>query len=234
MTTDNKYSQILLELKTNYQETLVELKAQTDQIKAKLASLDLLIEDPYIGSDILSILQGEIDFLTSSASAVKIAKIVKTKAESEPKKTDPKASLLSAKKKISSSKRPRSIAEKSAVQVKKNDKTQTKKSSPSSTMLPMKKPFTKMFKIDAIEKILRDNPGKAMHIDDLVLQLYGELNWDDLMVERQRINQIMNKGIEQSRWRKSPEELMCLKKAHRKKTRNPKTFRVNLRNREIW
>ena len=64
MTTDNRYSKVLLELETRYQQKLAELEAQASQLKTKLTSLDTLIEDPLLGSDILSILQGESDSLT--------------------------------------------------------------------------------------------------------------------------------------------------------------------------
>lgn len=42
-----------------YEQRLAELDAQASQIKARLTSLDTLIEDPLLGSDILSVLQGE-------------------------------------------------------------------------------------------------------------------------------------------------------------------------------
>ena len=89
MATNNKYSTVLLELKTHYQETLAELEAQTSQLKTKITSLDTLIEDPLLGSDILSILQGESDSLTSEAPASIAADTVEPKAKS--KKTAPKA-----------------------------------------------------------------------------------------------------------------------------------------------
>ncbi|MGR3278884.1 hypothetical protein ACSYAD_27850, partial [Acaryochloris marina NIES-2412] len=66
MAADNKYSEVLFELKTHYQETLAELEAQASQLKTKLTSLDTLIEDPLLGTDILSFLQGEADLLPSA------------------------------------------------------------------------------------------------------------------------------------------------------------------------
>ncbi|MGR3279819.1 hypothetical protein ACSYAD_32710, partial [Acaryochloris marina NIES-2412] len=97
MTTDNKYSEVLLELKTHYQQTLAELEAQTSQLKTKITSLDTLIEDPLLGSDLLSILQGEADSLASKAPDATSKETVKTKAEAKTKKTTQKASPTSGK-----------------------------------------------------------------------------------------------------------------------------------------
>ncbi|UJB72551.1 hypothetical protein HRE53_28565 (plasmid) [Acaryochloris sp. 'Moss Beach'] len=105
MATDNKYSEVLLELKTHYQQTLAELEAQINQLKTKITSLDTLIEDPLLGSDILSILQGEAGSMPSEASNSKAADTVEPKAESKPKKTAPKAA---SKKKSATPKKPAS------------------------------------------------------------------------------------------------------------------------------
>ncbi|MGR3279514.1 hypothetical protein ACSYAD_31085 [Acaryochloris marina NIES-2412] len=130
MAADNKYSEVLLELKTHYQETLAELEAQASQLKTKIASLDKLIEDPLLGSDILSILQGEADSLTSTESASKVADTVEPKAKS--KKTAPKAA---SKKKSSTPQKSASTAKTSGTVETKAEATPKKaaqKASPSS------------------------------------------------------------------------------------------------------
>ena len=176
MTTDRKYSKVLLELKTHYQQTLAELEAETSQIKARLTSLDTLIDDPLLSSDLLSILQGE----------------------AKPKKTTLKASPSSGKRKSTGSKKESSQA--------KNKKTQEKPSSASSSSRPMQWPYTEMYKIDAIATIMQENAGNSVHVDDLILRLYGDLSGDDLKTERQRMNKTMYAGTKNNRWRKDPKE----------------------------
>lgn len=199
MTPDNKYSKVLLELKTKYEQRLAELETQASQIKARLTSLNTLIDDPLLGSDILSVLQGEADSLTSTAPNSNGAVATEPKAEAKTKTTAPKASPSSSKKKPSTSKKATS-------QARKKKKTQKKTSSASSTTPPMKKPYTEMFKIDAVAQIMQEKAGNSVHIDDLILQLYGELSGDDLKAERKRIKKTMYDGVRQNRWRKDPEE----------------------------
>lgn len=253
MAADNKYSTVLLELKTHYQETIAELEAQTSQLKTKITSLDTLIEDPLLGSDILSVLQGEADSLTSMEPASKAAKAVEPKAKSKktapkaaskkkpatPKKSAPtakpsgtvetkaEATPKKAAQKASSSSRKRkpSAPKKAASQKTKAKKTQKKTTSRSSAGIrPMQSPYTKMFKIDAIEKIMQENTDNAVHIDDLILKLYGELSGDELKAERDRMYQTMYKGTQKNRWIKSPEEPMSylIKASSKNKTETTK------------
>ncbi|MGR3280473.1 hypothetical protein ACSYAD_36075, partial [Acaryochloris marina NIES-2412] len=72
----------------------------------------------------------------------------------------------------------------------------------------MQSPYTKMFKIDAIEQIMQENTDNAVHIDDLILKLYGKLSGDELKAERDRMYKTMYKGIQQDRWIKFPDAPM--------------------------
>ena len=269
MVTDNKYSTVLLELKTHYQETLAELEAQATQLKTKITSLDTLIEDPLLGSDILSILQGEADSIDSEvpdstvantvepkakskkttqkaaskkkpatpkkpASTAKTEGTVELKAEAEatPKKAVPKASPSSGKRKSPTSKKSASapntskkvepkveatspkVAQKTSSQKsstpkktasqEKTKKTQKSAGSSSSNSLKMNKPYDQMNKIDAITQIMKEQSGNLVHMDDLILKLYGELSGDELKVERKRMHNTMYQGTQQNRWRKDP------------------------------
>ncbi|KAI9129234.1 hypothetical protein [Acaryochloris sp. CCMEE 5410] len=236
MATNNKYSTVLLELKTHYQETLAELEAQTIQLKTKITSLDTLIEDPLLGSDILSILQGEANSIESeapgstvantvepkakakkttqkaasnkkpktqkkSASTAKTSGTVETKAEATPKTATSKASPSTSMKKPST-------AKKAASQRQAKKKKQAKATKASSSSRPMQWPYTEMFKTDAIAQIMQEKAGTSVHVDDLVLQLYGELSGDDLKTERDRVYKTMQSGVYKNRWRKDPKESM--------------------------
>lgn len=137
-----------------------------------------------------------------------------------PKKTTQEASPSSSKKKSSTLKKAASQT--------KTKKTQ-KKTKPSSTnMRPMLWPYTEMFKVDAIRKIVQENAGNPVHIDDLILKLYGELSGDELKTERDRMYKTMYKGIQQERWIKSPEEPMSylVKASSKTKPKEAKTTKT--------
>ena len=147
MTSDNKYSKVLLELKTRYQQTLTNLETQTSQLKTKITSLDTLIEDPLLGSDLFSILQGELDSLTSATPATdsKTTQTVKPKAEAKPKKTPPKASPSSGKRKPSASQKSASSPKSTKTgepKSKAKSKGAAPKASPSTPKRPTSAPKT--------------------------------------------------------------------------------------------
>ncbi|ABW33076.1 hypothetical protein [Acaryochloris marina] len=205
MTTDNNYSKVLLELKTKYEQTLAELEAQTNQLKTKLNSLSPLIENPALGADILSILQDASDSITPTAtnSASTVIETVEPKTKSKSQKAAPKASTSTSKKSTSTSKKPPSQA--------KTKKTPQKKNTgrSSSTKLPMKKPYDQMTKMDAIEKFMQGNPGKVIHTDNLIKELFGELSQEQHKAERGRMKTAMYRGVRLKRWIKVPKKQMC-------------------------
>ncbi|MGR3278735.1 hypothetical protein ACSYAD_26950, partial [Acaryochloris marina NIES-2412] len=230
-------------------------------------------EDPLLSSDLLTVLQGEADSLTSKASASKAANTVEPKAKSKktaqksaskkkpatpkkpastaktkgtvkpkveaettPKKAAQKASPSSGKRKSQTSKKsasaPKSTqkvepkaeatspkvaqkasSKKSSTSKKtpsqeKTKKTQKQTGRSSSSSPKMNKPYDQMSKIDAITQILKEQAGKLVHMDDLILKLYGELSGDELKVERKRMHNTMYQGTQQNRWIKSPNESM--------------------------
>lgn len=274
MATDNNYSKVLLELKTKYEQTLAELETHTNQVKARLTSLDTLIEDPLLSSDLLTVLQGEADSLTSeapgstvarteepkakskkttpkaaskkkSATSKKPASTAKTKetvkpkieAEATPKKAAQKTSPSSGKRKSQTSKKaalaptstkkvepkaeatspkvaqkassPKSSSPKTTASQDKAKKTKRQGRRSSSSVLKMNKPYDKMTKIDAISKIMQENPGRVMHTDDLSLILFGKLTPEQHQAERARMKTLMYRGVDQNRWLKVPKKQMC-------------------------
>ncbi|WP_235111949.1 hypothetical protein [Acaryochloris sp. 'Moss Beach'] len=220
-----------------------------------------------LGSDILSVLQGEADSLTSEAPASKVAKTVEpktkskkttqkaaskktaatskkaaataktketveSKAEAAPKKAAPKASPSSGKRKSPTSQKSASTPKNTkkveskaeanppkAAQKASPKKSSTPKKTPSqektkkaqkqtgrssSSVLKMNKPFDKTSKFDAITQIMKEQSGNLVHMDDVILKLYGELSGDALKVERKRMHNTMYQGTKKNLWIKSP------------------------------
>ena len=92
----------------------------------------------------------------------------------------------------------------------------------------MKKPYDQMTKMDAISQIMEKNPGKVMHTDDLIMELFGELSSEQHKAERGRMKSAMYIGCKDKRWKKVPKKQMCYVfeshlKTEPKKSSSPKT-----------
>jgi hypothetical protein len=69
--------------------------------------------------------------------------------------------------------------------------------------LPFLTAYAGMKKLDAIEIVLKKNPGEVLHHDTVIKALYGDLSLADLKDERVRIKTALLKGVKDKRWEKS-------------------------------
>jgi hypothetical protein len=69
--------------------------------------------------------------------------------------------------------------------------------------LPFLTAYAGMKKLDAIEIVLKKNPGEVLHHDTIIKVLYGDLSLEDLKDERVRIKTALLKGVKDGRWAKS-------------------------------
>jgi hypothetical protein len=69
--------------------------------------------------------------------------------------------------------------------------------------LPFLAAYAGMKKLDAIEIVLKKNPGEVLHHDTVIKALYGDLSLADLKDERVRIKTALLKGVKDGRWEKS-------------------------------
>jgi hypothetical protein len=69
--------------------------------------------------------------------------------------------------------------------------------------LPFLTAYAGMKKLDAIEIVLKKNPGEVLHHDTVIKALYGDLSLADLKDERVRIKTALLKGVKDGRWAKS-------------------------------
>ena len=67
-------------------------------------------------------------------------------------------------------------------------------------ILPLQAPYEGMSKIDATTKVMQEQAGKILHVDDLIHALFGELSTEDLKAERVRMKSVMTQGIKSGRW----------------------------------
>jgi hypothetical protein len=63
--------------------------------------------------------------------------------------------------------------------------------------------YAGLSKIETVAKVLEDNNGKAMHMDEIIEQLYGKLSGEDLKAEKVRMKDVMTRGVQRQLWNKA-------------------------------
>jgi hypothetical protein len=74
-------------------------------------------------------------------------------------------------------------------------------------ILTMHKDFDGLSKIDAVLKVMNENAGKVINVDDIIERLYGQLSLADYKAEKGRMKDVMNRGVKGGLWRKAPAPL---------------------------
>ncbi|HEY9827254.1 MAG TPA: hypothetical protein V6D19_17590 [Stenomitos sp.] len=102
----------------------------------------------------------------------------------------------------------KALAESSTPVRKKSQATTPKKTAKGSVrgrsqILNLPAPYTGLSKIEAVAKVLGDNPGQAMHIDRIIEHLYGNLAPAEAAAEKVRMKDVMKRGIEKKLWNKA-------------------------------
>ncbi|NCJ08364.1 hypothetical protein GS597_17995 [Synechococcales cyanobacterium C] len=67
-------------------------------------------------------------------------------------------------------------------------------------ILPMRPAYVGLSKIDAVAKVMQERAGKILHVDDIIFELFGELDAADLKAERVRTKNVMIRGVNVGRW----------------------------------
>jgi hypothetical protein len=63
--------------------------------------------------------------------------------------------------------------------------------------------YSGLSKIDAVAKVLEENPGFIMHMDEIIEHLYGKLTDTELKAEKVRMKDVMTRGIQRKLWQKA-------------------------------
>lgn len=67
--------------------------------------------------------------------------------------------------------------------------------------------FDGLSKIDAVAKVMNENTGKVVNVDDIIERLYGQLSLADYKAEKARMKDVMHRGQGRELWRKAPAPL---------------------------
>jgi hypothetical protein len=63
--------------------------------------------------------------------------------------------------------------------------------------------YVGLSKIETVAKVLEANNGKAMHMNEIIEQLYGKLSGEDLKAEKVRMKDVMTRGVQRKLWNKA-------------------------------
>ena len=63
--------------------------------------------------------------------------------------------------------------------------------------------FEGLSKIESVSKVLSERPGTATHIEDIIKRFYGELSKDELKAEKDRMKDVMTRGVKRGLWSKA-------------------------------
>jgi hypothetical protein len=74
-------------------------------------------------------------------------------------------------------------------------------------VLTTHKDFNGLSKIDAVLKVMNENTGKVVNVDDIIERLFGQLSFAEYKAEKGRMKDVMNRGVKGGLWRKAPAPL---------------------------
>jgi hypothetical protein len=63
--------------------------------------------------------------------------------------------------------------------------------------------YAGLSKIETVAKVLEENQGKTMHMDEIIEHLYGKLSGEDLKAEKVRMKDVMTRGVQRQLWNKA-------------------------------
>jgi hypothetical protein len=116
--------------------------------------------------------------------------------------------------KASSNRKPNAISETPATpaasKAGRKPKSTAKANAPTKTasrgrtqVLSLPAQYAGLSKIETVAKVLEQNNGKVMHIDEIIEQLYGKLSGETLKAEKVRMKDVMTRGVQRKLWNKA-------------------------------
>ncbi|WP_009630446.1 hypothetical protein [Synechocystis sp. PCC 7509] len=102
---------------------------------------------------------------------------------------------------------------------------------------PLKQPLLPQYqdlsKSEAIEKLLQEEAGNILHIDDIIQSLFGDLEMPAFKAEKNRLYNTLNQGTENGLWDKVPGRSGCYTIVLEQAIKKPETKKTNTKQQEI-
>lgn len=102
---------------------------------------------------------------------------------------------------------------------------------------PLKHPLLPQYehlsKSEAVEKLLQEEAGNILHIDDIIRYLYGELATPTFKAEKNKLYNTLNQGIGKGLWNKVPGKPSCYTIVLEQAIKKPEIKKANIKSQEI-
>jgi hypothetical protein len=102
---------------------------------------------------------------------------------------------------------------------------------------PLKQPllpeYEHLSKSEAVEKLLQEETGNILYVDDIIRYLYGELATPTFKVEKNKLYNTLNKGVENGLWDKVPGRSGCYTSVLEQAIKKSETEKLNTKQQEI-
>ncbi len=203
--TSGNFTEQLIALRTHYQTQIAVLEHQATHAREQVAHINALLIDQLIST--------ETTVLEDGTPPALLAEAVERLQEALPLATPSKQTTPKQKEKATAQAQPAPESQTAPANTPESPPasagdapdapTSQPKQAPQQNpriILPLQPPYVGMSKIDAVSKIMQEQPGKILHVDDLIHALFGDLSLEDLKAERQRMKSVMTQGIKSGRW----------------------------------
>lgn len=187
-----EFAQSLIALRSHYQSLVAQHQQTATHAKAQLAHINALLADQLVVQQLVS--------MTPSNTV---------ESEAEPLQLPTPESV------------PQSVPEEADLSIDEHPSAsdESKPSEPeiidddSKAFSPIKTPMLPQYqhlsKIQAVEKILRDNQGSILHVDYIIRALYGEMDALAIKEEKPRMYDTLTQGTKKGLWVKVPDSPSC-------------------------
>jgi hypothetical protein len=102
---------------------------------------------------------------------------------------------------------------------------------------PLKQPLLPQYehlsKSEAIEKLLQEEAGNILHINDIIQSLFGDLEMPAFKAEKNRLYNTLNQGTENGLWDKVPGRSGCYTIVLEQAIKKPETKKTSTKQQEI-
>lgn len=187
-------AQSLIALRSHYQSLVAQHQQTATHTKAQLAHINALLADQLVVQQLVSITPSHI--VEPQAEPLQLP-TPESVSQSVPEEAD-----------LSTVEHPSASDESipSEPEILDSDDPGLVFSPIKTPMLPQ---YQDMSKIQAVEKILRDNQGSILHLDYIIRTLYGEMDALAIKNEKPRMYDTLTQGTKKGLWEKVPDSPSC-------------------------
>lgn len=187
---NQQFVQSLIELRSHYQALLDEQQQKANQAKEQLSHLNALLLDQLVWQ---------------TQQSISLPTALEDQQRSLYGIAPEKESLQLSDADTPSDVEEQSEPEQAAFSI--EDTNESRLVSAQKT--PMLPKYQNLTKIQAVEKLLQENPGSILHVDYIIRSLYGELDATEIKAEKPRMYDTLSQGTEKGLWDKVPDQASC-------------------------